>query len=162
MLVFTASTPAKLISQLRRHAGGKDHPLFLLQALYILILWNSMRESLMTLLSTSLLISIRVNPWKASAHAQLNAKVKELVNLSNLCNFQLFTSNNSGKSSHRKLKNCWGKKTLMGPYIVYKVLSFYNFSETIRYIAFKFLQITEIVMLFWYWSFDSLIREWKA
>ena len=26
----------------------------------------------------------------------------------------------------------------------------------------KVLQITEIVMLFWYWVFDSLIGEWKA
>ena len=75
-------------------------------------------------------------------------KFKELVNLSNLCNFQLFASNNSGKSSHRKLRSCWGKKTLMGPYIVYKVLSVYNFSKTIQYVGFKFLQITEIVMLF--------------
>ena len=75
-------------------------------------------------------------------------KLKELVNLSNLCNFQLFASNNSEKSSHRKLRSCWGEKTLMGPYIVYKVLSFYNFSKTIRYVGFKFLQITEIVMLF--------------
>ena len=89
-------------------------------------------------------------------------KLKELVNLSNLCNFQLFASNNSGKSSHRKRRSCWREKTLMGPYIVYKVLSFYNFSKTIRYVGFKFLQITEIVMLFWHCVFDSLIREGKA
>ena len=124
MLVFTAGMHAKLSRyQLGGRASSEDHSRFLLLALYILIFWNSIGESLMTLLLTFLIMSVRVYPWKASPYAQLNAKV-ERVNLSNLYNFPLFANNNSGKSSHRKLRNCWGKKTLMGPYIVCKVLSF--------------------------------------
>ena len=53
---------------------------------------------------------------------KLNSRVEELINL---CNFQLFASNNQGNSSHQKLQNCWVAKRLMSPYILFgKVLSF--------------------------------------
>ena len=48
---------------------------------------------------------------------KFNSKV-ERVNLSNVCNFQPFASNNKENSSNRKLRNCWVAKTLMSPYIV--------------------------------------------
>ena len=48
---------------------------------------------------------------------KFNSKV-ERVNLSNVCNFQPFASNNKENSSNRKLWNCWVAKTLMSPYIV--------------------------------------------
>ena len=40
-------------------------------------------------------------------------KLKELIKLSNLCNFQLFASNIEGKTSHQNLRNCWVAKKLM-------------------------------------------------
>ena len=40
-------------------------------------------------------------------------KLKELIKLSNLCNFQLFASNIEGNISHQKLRNCWVAKKLM-------------------------------------------------
>ena len=64
--------------QLGRRASGEDHSRFLLQGLYILIFWNSIGESLMTLLLTFLIISVRVYLWKASPYAQWNAKVERV------------------------------------------------------------------------------------
>ena len=66
-----------------------------------------------------------------------NLDLKELVNLSNLCNFQLFVSNNKGNSSHQKLRNYRVAKTLMNPFILCKGSKSFkdNFSETIRYRA---------------------------
>ena len=40
-------------------------------------------------------------------------KLKELIKLSNLCNFQLFASSIEGNIRHQKLRNCWGAKKLM-------------------------------------------------
>ena len=40
-------------------------------------------------------------------------KLKELIKLSNLCNFQLFASNIEGNISHQKLRNCCVAKKLM-------------------------------------------------
>jgi len=40
-------------------------------------------------------------------------KLKELIKLSNLCNFQLFASSIEGNISHQKLRNCWVAKKLM-------------------------------------------------
>ena len=40
-------------------------------------------------------------------------KLKELIKLSNLCNFQLFASIIEGNIRHQKLRNCWVAKTLM-------------------------------------------------
>ena len=40
-------------------------------------------------------------------------KLKELIKLSNLCNFQLFASSIEGNIRHQKLQNCWVAKTLM-------------------------------------------------
>ena len=43
----------------------------------------------------------------------LNAKLKELIKLSNVCNFQLFASHIEGNINHRKLRNCCVAKKLM-------------------------------------------------
>ena len=40
-------------------------------------------------------------------------KSKELIKLSNLCNFQLFASNIDGNISNQKLRNCYVAKKLM-------------------------------------------------
>ena len=40
-------------------------------------------------------------------------KLKELIKLSNLCNFQLFASSIEGNYRHQKLRNCWVAKRLM-------------------------------------------------
>ena len=40
-------------------------------------------------------------------------KLKELIKVSNLCNFQLFASDIEGNISHQKLLNCWVAKKLM-------------------------------------------------
>ena len=40
-------------------------------------------------------------------------KLKELIKLSNLCNFQLFASSNEGNIRHQKLRNCCVAKKLM-------------------------------------------------
>ena len=39
--------------------------------------------------------------------------MKELIKLSNLCNFQLFASSIEGNIRHQKLWNCWVAKKLM-------------------------------------------------
>ena len=39
--------------------------------------------------------------------------LKELIKLSNLCNFQLFASSIEGNIRHQKLRNCWVAKKLM-------------------------------------------------
>ena len=57
--------------------------------------------------------------WSHRVH-----KLKELINLSILCNFQLFPrSNYKGNSSHRKLRNCWVTKPLISAYFLCKVSS---------------------------------------
>ena len=60
-------------------------------------------------------------------------KLKELIKLSNLCNFQLFASNIEGNIGHQKLRNCCVAKKLMGHKfsVKYRVLE-EDFSETIR------------------------------
>ena len=40
-------------------------------------------------------------------------KLKELIKLSNLCNFQLFASSIEGNIRHQKLRNWWVAKKLM-------------------------------------------------
>ena len=40
-------------------------------------------------------------------------ELKELIKLSNLCNFQLFASSIEGNIRHQKLRNCWVAKKLM-------------------------------------------------
>ena len=40
-------------------------------------------------------------------------KLKELIKLSNLCNFQLFASSIEGNIRHQKVRNCWVAKKLM-------------------------------------------------
>ena len=40
-------------------------------------------------------------------------KLKELINLRNLCNFHLFASNIEGNISHRKFRNCRVAKKVM-------------------------------------------------
>ena len=74
-------------------------------------------------------------------------KLKELIKLSSLCNFQLFASNIEGNISYQKLRNCCVAKK--------KNLEFLeeNFSETICCIGLKFSEITETVMPFQYSKF---------
>ena len=83
-------------------------------------------------------------------------KLKELIKLSNFCNFQLFKSNIEGNISHQKLRLCplCGKK-VNEPYIICKISSFLedNFSETTQCIGLKFSKITETVMSFQYSGF---------
>ena len=81
-------------------------------------------------------------------------KLKELIKLSNLCNFQLFASNIEGNISHQKLQNCCVAKKLMS-HTSLKNFKFLdeNFSETIRCIGLKFSEITETVMPFQYSEF---------
>ena len=43
----------------------------------------------------------------------LMQKLKELIKLSNLCNFQLSASSIEENISHQKLRNCWVAKKLM-------------------------------------------------
>ena len=74
--------------------------------------------------------------------------MKELINLSNLCNFQLFASNIAGNISHRKLQNCCVAKKLMSLAFFWKFQVFKR--EFLRnhlvYWA-QISEITEIVML---------------
>ena len=81
-------------------------------------------------------------------------KLKELIKLTNLLNFQLFASNIDGNISHQKLRNCWVAKVLTSHTfsVKFRVLE-ENFSETIRSIGLKFLEITETVMPFQYSEF---------
>jgi len=60
-------------------------------------------------------------------------KLKELIKLSNLSNFQLFASSIEGNISHEKLRNCWVAKKLMSHTapVKFEFLE-ENFSETIR------------------------------
>ena len=81
-------------------------------------------------------------------------KLKELMKLRNLFNFQLFASNIDGNISHQKLRNCWVAKKLVSHTfsVKFRVLG-ENLSETIRCIGLKFLEITETVMPFQYSEF---------
>ena len=73
-----------------------------------------MGESLLTSLFTIFLISI--HPFwladRSRGHIyNLSAKLKELINLSNLCNFHLFASKIEGNTSHENCKvNGWQKR----------------------------------------------------
>ena len=69
----------------------------------------------------SLLTSLfkRLNIWKYRRMYELNLKdLKELVNLSNLCNFQLFTSTIKGHRSNRKPPICCVAKTMSYAFFV--------------------------------------------
>ena len=72
-------------------------------------------------------------------------KLRELIKLSNLNNFQLFASNIEGNISHQKLRNSCVAKNLMSHTfsIKFRVLE-KNFSETIRCIGLKFSEQTKI------------------
>ena len=78
-------------------------------------------------------------------------KLKELIKLRNLVNFQLFASNIDGNICHQKLRNCWVETKLMSHTfsVKFRVLE-ENFSETILCIGLKFSEITETVMPFQY------------
>ena len=67
-------------------------------------------------------------------------KLKELIKVSNLRNFQLFASDIEGNISHQKLLNCWVAKKLMSHTFSVKFRVFrreFRFSETIRCIGVK-------------------------
>ena len=57
-------------------------------------------------------------------------KLKELIKLSNYCNFQLFACNIEGNISHQKLRNCCVAKKLMS----------HTFSVKFRVIRREFLR----------------------
>ena len=82
-------------------------------------------------------------------------KLKELIKLSNLCNFQLFASNIEGNISHQKLRNCCVAKKLMSHTFSVKNFEYLeeNFSEATRCIGLKFTEITETAMPFQYSGF---------
>ena len=48
-----------------------------------------------------------------AVYMSLMQKLKDLIQLSDLCNFQLFASSIEGNNSHQKLRNCWVAKKLM-------------------------------------------------
>ena len=75
-------------------------------------------------------------------------KLKELIKLSNLCNFQLFTS---GIKENIRLKKT--AKLLGGKFEPYFEFLEENFSETIRWIGLKFSEKTKTVMPFQYSEF---------
>ena len=65
------------------------------------------------LLFTSLLISTLLNSSNklvSYVYTNWNQKLKELITLSNFCNFQLFASNTEENISHQKLKLLGAKK----------------------------------------------------
>ena len=70
-------------------------------------------ESLLTSLFTLFLISIRLTHKSLGRIYKLNQKLKEQINLSCLCNFQLFASDIEGNISLRKFRNGWVAKKLM-------------------------------------------------
>ena len=79
--------------------------------------------------------------------------MKEWVNLSNLCNFQLFASNNKGNGCHRKFAKLPGGKNVNEPinsltFIVKFRVFKSDFSKFAQYIGLKFPEITEIVYSF--------------
>ena len=85
-------------------------------------------------------------------------KLKELIKLSNLCDFQLFASNIEGNISHQKLRNCWVAKKLMShTFTVKGRVCRREFSETIWCIGLKFSEITDTVMPFQYSEFLSFL-----
>ena len=88
-----------------------------------------------------------------AVYMSLMQKLKELIKLSDLCNFQRFASSIEGNISHQKLRNCWVAKKLMShTFPVFKFLE-KNFSETIRCIVIKFLEKTKTFMPFQYSEF---------
>ena len=88
-----------------------------IQTLVMLIDWKRGRaigESLLTSMFTFFLISIHPF-WLADRSRgriyNLSSKLKELINLSNLCNFHLFASKIEGNTSHENCKiNGWQKR----------------------------------------------------
>ena len=62
------------------------------------------------------------SPWEPTLFltrflSAINAKLKELIKLSNLCNFELFACNIEGSISHQKQRNFCFKK-VNEPYIL--------------------------------------------
>ena len=81
-------------------------------------------------------------------------KLKELIKLSSLCNFQLFASNIEGSVSHQKLRDCCVPIKLLSLSLSSNfVFLEENFSETIRCIGHKFSEITETVIHLQYSEF---------
>ena len=74
-------------------------------------------------------------------------KLKELIKLSSLCNFQLFASNIEGNISYQKLRNCCVLKKENFEFLDE------NFSKTICCIGLKFSEINETLMPFQYSEF---------
>ena len=73
-------------------------------------------------------------------------KLKELIKLRNLCNFQLFASNIEGNISHQKLRNCCVAKKLMS----------HTFSVKFRVFKREFLRNHSV-----YWA--QIFRDnWKC
>ena len=85
----------------------------------------------------------------------LMQKLKELIKLSNLCNFQLFASSIEGKYQPSKTAKLLGGEKVNEPYIPCKNFEFLeeNFSETIRCTGLKFSAKTKTVMPFQYSEF---------
>ena len=73
-------------------------------------------------------------------------KLKELIKLSNLCNFQLYTRNIEGNISHQKLRNC----------CVAKKLTSYTFSVKFRVVRGGFLRNHSM-----YWA-QSFRDNWNC
>ena len=81
-------------------------------------------------------------------------KLKELIKLSSLCNFQLFATNIEGNMSHQKLRNCWVAKRLISHNSIVKFRLFRR--EFLRNHSVYWAQISEItktVMPFQYSEF---------
>ena len=72
-------------------------------------------------------------------------QLNDLIKLSNLRNFQLYTSNIEGNISYQKLRNCCVAKKLI---VVFRREFLRNL--TIRCIGVKFSEITETIMPFQY------------
>ena len=108
-------------------------------------------ESLLTSLFTFFIISIRLTSYKPWPYMSLMRKLKELIKLSNLCNFQVVLKENI---SHQKLRNCWVAKKLMShtspvKFRVFRRKFLWNHS---MYWA-KILRKTKTVMPFQYSEF---------
>ena len=51
---------------------------------------------------------LKLNSSLDAVYSSQIQKLKELINLSKLCNFQLFASNIEGNICHQKPRNSWG------------------------------------------------------
>ena len=86
-------------------------------------------------------------------------KLKELIKLSNLCNFQLFGSNIEGNISHQKLRNYCVAKKLMSHAFSVKFRVFRR--EFLRNHSMYWTQLSEITDTVMPFQYSEFLFYWR-